>query len=108
MHKAPHSRRWLGLSVYECALFDNSGRYQYDTSMKSIHIRAVHPDTLAALKRLARSHHRSLQGELLTILDRAARLAPPETEEEEPSWITVDTGGSSTWPRSELYDDQGR
>ena len=29
--------------------------------MKSIHIRAIHPDTLAALKRLARSHHRSLQ-----------------------------------------------
>jgi len=42
------------------------------------------------------------------MLNRAARLAPPETEEEGPSWITVNTGGSSTWPRSELYDDRGR
>ena len=65
--------------------------------MKSIHIRAVHPDTLAAL-----------QGELLTILDNAARLAPPQTEGEASAWITVETGGSTTWPRSELYDDQGR
>jgi plasmid stability protein len=76
--------------------------------MKSIHVRAVHPDTLAALKRLARSHHRSLQGELLTILDRAARLAPPVNDEEESPWITVETGRSTTWPRSELYDDQDR
>ena len=82
--------------------------YHYNISMKSIHIRAIHPATLAALKRLARIHHRSLQGELLTILEQAARLAPPESEEEEPSWITVETGGVSTWPRSELYDDQGR
>ena len=76
--------------------------------MKSIHIRAIPPDTLVALKRLARSHRRSLQGELLTILDQAARLAPPESEDEEPSLITVETGGRSTWPRGELYDDQGR
>ena len=76
--------------------------------MKSIHIRLVHPDTLAALKRLARRHHRSLQGELLTILDQAARQAPPEHEEDELSLITVETGATSTWPRDELYDDQGR
>ena len=76
--------------------------------MKSILIRAIEPDTLAALKRLASSHRRSLQGELLTILDKAARLAPPESEEEELPWITVETGGSSTWPRGELYDDQSR
>ncbi len=75
--------------------------------MKSIHIRAVPPNTLAALKRLARSHHRSLQGELLSILDRAARRAPPENEEELPL-ITVETGATSIWPREELYDNQGR
>ena len=76
--------------------------------MKSILIRNLQPDTLAALKRLATSHRRSLQGELLTILDKAARQAPPESEEEELPWITVDTGGSSTWPREEMYDDGGR
>ena len=41
--------------------------------MTSIHIRDVAPETLQALKGLARSHHRSLQGELHTILERAAR-----------------------------------
>ena len=76
--------------------------------MKSIHIRQVHPDTLAALKRLARSHRRSLQGELLTILDQAARRAAPESEDDEPAFITVATGGSSTWPRDEVYGDRGR
>ena len=32
--------------------------------MKSLHIRNVDPNILAALKRLAKSHRRSLQGEL--------------------------------------------
>ena len=76
--------------------------------MKSLHIRDVDPNTLAALKRLAKSHHRSLQGELHTILERAARTAPPE-QLEVMSWITVETGRStSTWSRSEIYDDDGR
>ena len=39
--------------------------------MKSLHIRDVDPNILAALKRLAKSHRRSLQGELHTILERA-------------------------------------
>lgn len=82
--------------------------YHYDTGMKSILIRNLQPDTLAALKRLASSHRRSLQGELLTILDKAARQAPPEGEDDEPSWITVETDRSSTWPRDEIYGDEGR
>ena len=46
--------------------------------MTSIHIGHVAPETLHALKRLARSHHRSLQGELHAILERAAKMAPPD------------------------------
>ena len=76
--------------------------------MKSLHIRDVDPNTLAALKRLAKSHRRSLQGELHTILERAARTAPPE-QPEVMSWITVETGrAASTGSRSEIYDDDGR
>ena len=75
--------------------------------MKSIHIRDVSPATLAALKRLAKSHGRSLQGELHPILERAARTAAPE-EETRLDWITVETGGSPPWSRSEIYDDRGR
>lgn len=77
--------------------------------MKSIHIRDVEPGTLAALKRLAKSHRRSLQGELQVILERAARAAPAEPTTELPDWITVETGRRSpTWARSEIYGDRGR
>lgn len=76
--------------------------------MKSIHIRGIEEATLAALKRLARGHRRSLQEEIRAILERAARTAPPE-EQSELDWITVETGGRSpTWSRSESYDDRGR
>lgn len=82
--------------------------YLFHSSMKSLHIRNVDPNILAALKRLAKSHHRSLQGELHTILERAARTAPPE-QLEAISWITVETGrATSTWSRNEIYDDDGR
>ena len=76
--------------------------------MKSVHIRDVSPATLAGLKRLAKSHGRSLQGELHAILERAARTAPPEVKTGL-DWITVETGGRSpTWSRREIYDDRGR
>ena len=76
--------------------------------MKSLHIRDVDPNILAALKRLVKSHRRSLQGELHAILERAARTAPPE-QPEAMSWITVETGrATSRWSRSDIYDDDGR
>ncbi len=76
--------------------------------MKSVNIRDVPPDTLSALKRLARAHHRSLQGELRDILDRASRVAPAEGEEEDLVLVTVRTGINSTWSREEIYSDAGR
>jgi plasmid stability protein len=71
--------------------------------MKSIHIRDVDPRTIERLKRLARSHNRSLQGELRTILANAARMAPPDRAENELELVTVNTGGKSTWSREEIY-----
>lgn len=82
--------------------------YRYDTGMKSVHIKSVNDATLDRLKRLARCHHRSLQGELHAILERAARLAPPEDDDEELPLTTVDIGGDATWRRGEIYDADGR
>ncbi len=75
--------------------------------MKSLHIRDVPPETVAALKRLARQHHRSLQGELRAILDHAARLAI-DGEHSELKLHVVETGRDHTWPRDDIYDDSAR
>jgi plasmid stability protein len=76
--------------------------------MKSLHIRDIPIDTLSALKRLAKNHHRSLQGELHAILEVAARTAPP-SEPKPLEWITVKTGVSEpTWSRDEIYGTDGR
>ena len=76
--------------------------------MSSIHIRAIQPATLAALKRLARVHHRSLQGELRAILEHAARLAPPDDRSRTLDLVTVNTGLKSSWNRDEIYGPEGR
>ena len=76
--------------------------------MHSILIRNVPPTTLRALKRLARSHHRSLQGELRVILDRAAELAPADDNAGPLKLVTVKTKGSTSWSREEIYGDDGR
>lgn len=76
--------------------------------MSSIHIREVEPATLAALKRLARSHHRSLQGELRFILDQAARLAPLEDNTHTLDLVTVRTGLATSWSRDDIYGADGR
>ena len=76
--------------------------------MTSVHIRDVSPDTLDALKRLARSHHRSLQGELHAILERAARMAPPDDDARTLNLVTVRTGRTTSWSRDEIYGPDGR
>ena len=76
--------------------------------MKSVHIRNIDPSTLERLKRLARNHNRSLQGELRTILTNAARMVPADHIEDYLKLITVDTGGTSTWKRDEIYGNHGR
>jgi plasmid stability protein len=74
--------------------------------MKSILIRDIDPGTLAALKHLARTHHRSLQGELHAIIERATRAAPAGDRQLDLQLHTVRTDASQTWSREEIYDDQ--
>lgn len=72
--------------------------------MRSLHIRNISPETLEALKRLAASHHRSLQGELVFILEKAARMAPPLSPRRLQLHFS-DTGVSETLKRSDIYED---
>jgi plasmid stability protein len=76
--------------------------------MKSILIRNVNPETMSRLKRLARAHHRSLQGELHAILERAATQAPPAQARLPLALTLVDTGHAEPFTREGAYDDQGR
>ena len=76
--------------------------------MSAIHVTQVSPETLSSLKRLARSHHRSLQGELRVILERAASMAPPEDAREPLNLVTVNVGYRGSWSREEIYGADGR
>lgn len=76
--------------------------------MKAIHIRDVPSETVEALKRLARGNHRSLQGELRDILEKAARRAAMPDTDNDLDLVTVRTGSTSTWNREEMYGDCGR
>lgn len=82
--------------------------YHYDTNMNAVHITRIPPETVSALKRLARSHHRSLQGELRVILERAARMAPAEGDAGVLQLKTVRTGYTGSWRREEIYGADGR
>ena len=77
-------------------------------NMKSVRITQVHPETINALTRLARSNQRSLQGELRAILERAARMAPPDTANDEFSLVTVKTGYTGSRSRDETCGAGGR
>ncbi|MCG8481354.1 MAG: hypothetical protein MI724_19825 [Spirochaetales bacterium] len=76
--------------------------------MKSIHIRNIDPVVLQKLKMLANLHRRSLQGELLVILEEAARRAPSHDTVQPLELITVHTGNTDPWTRDALYGDDGR
>ena len=76
--------------------------------MKSLHIRDVSPQTIDRLKRLARRHHRSLQGELRMILDQAAQMTSEGLQEEGFRLHMVRTGKSEPMGRDEIYGEDGR
>jgi len=76
--------------------------------MTAVHIRNVPDDVLSALKRRAAGNHRSLQKELLHILEAAARGAPPLAPLEPLQLVVVETHHSGTWSREEIYGDDGR
>jgi len=77
--------------------------------MVAFNVRNVPERVAASLRDRARRHGRSLQQELLLILESAA--AEPTSASSTPPPIqlkTVRTGGTSTWPREEIYGDEGR
>jgi plasmid stability protein len=76
--------------------------------MQALHIREVQQSVVAALKRRARANHRSLQGELLSILEEAARRAPPASAGDPLDLVLSEAAGESTWSRQEIYGDDGR
>ncbi len=76
--------------------------------MSSLHIRNIDEKTLSSLKRLAKRHHRSLQGELHLILQRASELALDENIEEDLDLITVHSELKNPWGREDIYSDDDR
>jgi plasmid stability protein len=72
--------------------------------MKSLHIREVPESTIERLKSRAKRHHRSLQGELLAVLDEASRLEIVDAPNEF-CLRTVKTQGRQDWTREGIYED---
>jgi plasmid stability protein len=76
--------------------------------MPAVHVRDVPPEVLTALKRRARRHHRSLQGELRELL---AAVAQEERRDEQvpPLVLRFSSAAPTTsWGREEIYGDDGR
>ena len=65
-----------------------------------MHIRDVDPHTVELLKKLAAMHHRSMQGELKSIISEAVRKVSDAGPEEELDLVTVSTGNRQPWSRS--------
>ena len=76
--------------------------------MPGVHVRDVPAETLRALSRRAKAHHRSVQGEIRAILDAAARAAPPEQGYPPIRLKHVEVGSDAPWTREDIYGDRGR
>jgi plasmid stability protein len=76
--------------------------------MPAVQIRDVAPKILAALKRRAARHERSLEGELRTILAAIAREEPPTTPLPPIELNLSQASPPTTWRREEIYGDDGR
>ncbi len=72
--------------------------------MKSLHIRNIDEATLSRLRRLAALHHRSLQGEVRSLLEEAARRAPGVEDGAPLSITTVSVGTEGTYRREDIYN----
>lgn len=76
--------------------------------MSSIHIRDINEQTLSSLKRLAKRHHRSLQGELHYILEKFSENDREDYLGKELNIITVSSHKKTNWSREEIYGSKGR
>lgn len=76
--------------------------------MAAVHVRDVPERVLDALKRRARRHERSLQGELRHILASVAQ-GEPSGERLPPLELHFSDADPQThWSREEIYGDDGR
>ena len=76
--------------------------------MQSLLVRDVSPRVVEALKRRAKANHRSLQGELLVVLEEAAARAPYPEPPPPLALVLSDAPGPASWSREEMYGDEGR
>jgi len=77
--------------------------------MVAFNVRNVPEPVAAALRERASRHGRSLQQELLAILEKAAAEPASATTPLSPIELkTVRTTGSSSWSREEIYGDEAR
>ena len=76
--------------------------------MGAIHIRNVPERVATALRERAERHGRSMQQELLSILETAAAEEPDPGEVPPIRLRMVRTAQTSAWSREEIYGDEGR
>jgi plasmid stability protein len=76
--------------------------------MPAIHIRNVPESTLSALRERADAHRRSMQQELLAVLESVAAEPVPQQVPSPIQLFTVEVGGSGSWRREDIYGEQGR
>jgi plasmid stability protein len=76
--------------------------------MPAVQIRDLSPEVIAALKRRAARHERSLEGELRYILAMIAREEPPSPPLPPLELKLSDALPGMSWSREEIYEDDGR
>lgn len=77
--------------------------------MRSVLIRQIPEKTLEGLKRRAKRHRRSLQQEILVLLEESALMQSMDSlDSEELQLYTVKAGGESSWNREEIYENGER
>jgi Antitoxin FitA-like, ribbon-helix-helix len=76
--------------------------------MPAIQIRDVPPEVIAALKRRAARHERSLEGELRHLLSLVAREEPPSLPLPPLHLKLSQASPQTNWRREEMYGDDGR
>lgn len=76
--------------------------------MAAVQIRDVAPEVIAALKRRAARHERSLEGELRYILAAIAREEPSSSPLPPIDLKLSPASPPTDWRREEIYGDDGR
>lgn len=76
--------------------------------MPALHVRDIDDAVIAALKARARQNHRSLQGELRSILEAAAQGETATPRRRRLRLHTVRIGSPASFSREVIYEDDGR